>query len=777
MSMRRNYCFILVAIGFCVSLTGCKNEFEDEVFLRKQSQAKLRYEREQDSRDSAEVNFYIEAEVQSYIEALNTTGDLLSVTMLMRENGNPLEAVTVTLTTGTPEAEGETEGRAKTTLTGQTDASGNVTFENVVIGRGTISFAKPGYLSSTAAVNFGYPSGPVAIDVSVNGAEVTRYAPPAKRHESGVVNMFSTDLANSNTAIITGRVTIENDVTNLTPEYPVGQKIRANLASFSSGGTPAFFVPGSFAFADDHSIGVGTIGEDGMYSLIVPATATGKALGLIIDNIVGTRRTAVNGYDNGSGSIVTLADGPQYIDVPTRWGPQAGGTSAIPTVIGARVVIPPPPPAGAGLDFDFTPVPRQFAQQSSLFSSSVGTEAQNIVLRINNRGNFGNSLVSPEVVFSGGGGTGAQATAEVETYLSKVVVTNPGAGYVGPITLTINAQDQSGTKFPLGVGQVDPVNGGLPLVIDLTSIAGDGWGADDDPEYIDPSAGYTLVSLDVSSPPIGAGAQQAVVDPTFVTQLNLIEISEPGSGYTSAPTIQITHPNHGVVPATVEILDFKVFWELSPNNSASTDYALLPENLEIIFPTTKFFQQTSDDVVDQVSHNGVVEENDLPLLETLMTQNGDVVKKNPGVVLRTTEMWGVEPYVLITPVETSPARAAFSSIFSIDQTSGAIISFPTQQGLESGYATPITGQIVPSIAGAPGSGATLRFTSTLDQTTREWDWTGNPVVTTPGSGYLRNLNRKASQGYSATGALSVQAGKSYIVNISYGTGFSLQAVN
>lgn len=759
---------MMIAVMFSAIIVACKDDFTEEDFLRQQAELKALEDAERRARDSAQVNFYNEQEVQSYIAALNAAGDLLSVTFLVRENGNPVSGVAISLTTGTPDA--PSNGRAKVMHQATTDASGNATFENVTIGQGTVSFEKQGYLGTTADVDFGYPSNPIGISVTTpTGTTVMRYSAPPKRYESGVVQMFSADAANeNNTATITGRVTIETDVTNLAPEIPTGIVLRANLAALSPTNLPAFMT--NLAFADNSGLGEATIAADGTYTMTVPATAAGTTIQFIVPNINGTRRTAVNAYDNGTGTAITLPNGPEYRDVPVAWGPQASGqTSDIPTVVGARAVIPAPPAAGSGLTFDFTRVPRGLNTNS--YTSTAPSTNSGVAGRITSRGNYKNSLVPPTVTITSadGNGGGATAVATMRTYLSAVTVTDPGEGYTGEISLTLQGVLPNGggtVNFP-GVGAVQSVGGSLPSVIDLGSgITVNGFG----PEIPLTGVGaYESIQLVVETAP--GGGEQAIVEATFVTEVASVQFTNPGSGYTTAPTVSLQHSGANIVPAVFEILELQVNWEVVPNNTASTNYAVLPTDFMIYFPATQYTTQSSPLTVAAFSTGGVLEIASADINSFLTVENGDVVKSNPGHVLRTDIQRASTPHMVITPRVPSPARLIIEDT-DIDEVTGAIISDPAQDGDDAGYATQIAATIQASIAGAPGSGATVTLTNTFTSSTKEWTWDGSLTRTADGSGYLRNLNRKAFEAGTAVGSIVVQPGKTYHMNVNYGTGVS-----
>src|SRR6218665_2039945 len=187
-----------LSIAAALAFVACKDQFSEEDFLKSQSELALQRDAEKRKRDSV-ANA---TQADSYIKALNAAGDLMSVTLLVRENDQPIEGVKVTITGAT----GETSGTATPApLTGTTSADGTVVFPKVTIGQSTIAIAKDGYLPATALVNFGTPDDPNP--VVTNG--VTTYTPPPKRTQNLLLPAFAAVSGYASTATVKGKVTIE----------------------------------------------------------------------------------------------------------------------------------------------------------------------------------------------------------------------------------------------------------------------------------------------------------------------------------------------------------------------------------------------------------------------------------------------------------------------------------------------------------------------------------------------------------------------------------------
>jgi hypothetical protein len=715
--------------------------------------------------------------VKEYTAALNEAGDLLSVSLILRENGNALAGVSVTLSSGT--AQEISSGRTKAVTTGTTDASGNVVFDRVTIGSGTATFSKTGYVTATATYDFGSPSAPTAIQVAnQNGGTITKYVPPLKRFEEGVVQMISATPSEGSTATISGKVTIENDLTNLTPEVPTGIVLRANLTGLL-GNTQGFFT--SYTLADNTTLGRATIAADGTYSMIVPATAAGTNLTFIIPNIDGTSRMAVNGYDNGTGSIVALPNGPEYRNVPTSWGPQAvpGFGNIVPQVAGAKLVFPSAPAAGTGLTFDYTPVPRPLVTvPTSKITSAETTKVGETYFKIAGRGNYG-SGPAPSVTITGGGGQGAQADVFMRTYVTALTVANPGSGYTANSDIKLQIERVRNDDTPVLQGDVIIVKatpgGTLPATISLVSFS---TAVGFHPDFQAPMTNPDLKSLRIKLTGDGLNGQ---VTGTFKTELLRLDfdpivipgsgLGNPGTGFTSAPIFTFTGgglADGSADHASVQVVDFPVNWVVSPNNSAATDYSLVPTFL-INYPSAPDGTITAESNVEVWSASGHLEVSPSPLAARLTVSSGDIVKRETARVLRTITKSGGKPSI---SVSTKTPQNAFRILSPTNiNVQGNITTFPVGGSNGIGYTSPVTVSVMPGITGAPGSSAAITLPNSFDATSLEYTWTGFATINSQGLGYLQNLNQKAAENASGMAVLvAVQAGKTNTVDIVYGTG-------
>jgi hypothetical protein len=165
--------------------------------------------------------------------------------------------------------------------------------------------------------------------------------------------------------------------------------------------------------------------------------------------------------------------------------------------------------------------------------------------------NQGGSYTSaPTVSFSGGGGTGAAATAYVNNgKVIKVKVTNPGTGYTSAPTVLftgvgVNAAATavlSGTTSGLILEAAGSKYQTAPLVTFNGSCG------ISDIDVIDSGEGFT------ENPAItitGGGGNGATAEAFFESCVRRITLTSQGSGYTSAPTVNITDGGVGAGGAT-----------------------------------------------------------------------------------------------------------------------------------------------------------------------------------------------------------------------------------
>ena len=135
----------------------------------------------------------------------------------------------------------------------------------------------------------------------------------------------------------------------------------------------------------------------------------------------------------------------------------------------------------------------------------------------------------PMVTFSGGGGSGAMATAEV-TGIGSIGIDNGGSGYTAIPTVTITGGGGSGATATatLASGVVDGIT---------VNDAGSGYA--------------TAPTVTIADPPSGGTTAMATAE---VTGIGNIIVDNGGSGYTAIPTVTIADPPSSGTTATATVL-------------------------------------------------------------------------------------------------------------------------------------------------------------------------------------------------------------------------------
>ncbi len=804
MILKKLKIFGMIAIVASVTILACKDDFTEEDFLKLQDELA----KDKEKRDSAYLEALTQEQAESYIAALNEAGDLMSVTVLVREDNTPVAGVSVSMTSGASPAEA---GRTKDVVTVVTDAQGRAVFERATIGDNLISLSKANYVSASARVDFGEPSEPQAISTFVNNVQVTRYIAPPKRFENFALPLYSESASEGNTAVIQGTFSIQNDLTNdpnAMDPIPAGLVVSADLST-------ALITEGDITSSCNcvldyrfsgvaGSLGVAAINPaSGAFSMRVPATADGMSIGMIYPTVAGTQRIAIrrlNGVDLPT---------PEFRQVPVRWEPGVNATATVPVIPGARAVFSyngsaVPAPAGSGFTINnFTPVARPM--EIGTISGTGNTTIGNTTYRINSRGSGYTS--TPTVTISNGGGQGATATAVIRTQVPALSITAGGSGYTAGILYDIQFfyATVSGVEFLINTIQdVQATPEGTLPIGDLVLPAGDGFST----AFILPSNFNQLGFRVVNN---GGGALAGgITQPTFnivpPTELANINITNDGYGYTSAPTITLNGGGVTTNQASVTVVAFKTQFDFSlPLDIATVPYRVLPANIRFTYPPIIIQNQVvesqvveSQGLVDMINPSGIADESAVNILDRVTTNGTNIIPRNNVRSFRTDRAWTTPP---IVSVENRVIQAAAANL-NIDAVTGEISFINPVGDINAGStaliplaSNTVTGQgydgisveIVPTISGAPGSGAVVSLATTQDVNTRVVTWTtpgptpipGATTILSPGSGYLANLNRTtAGQNYSgAVTPITVQTGKVYNLTINAGTGVRLENID
>jgi hypothetical protein len=334
--------------------------------------------------------------------------------------------------------------------------------------------------------------------------------------------------AGPRTATISGRMTIQTDLTNRTRETvadntPLTVSIDAKDSDFrdkylmsqgsfsfnapvprsdnSAGLAYNFYYVGNIAQA---SYGTGVIGNttggNGSYSINVPTAIDGLPLSISYSDIAADQTLFQEvGEDQNRITQRVIFRGDENLS-----------PAALPSS------------GSAFIDFQSFDSP---ASASAVVSANAGT-----IERINITNGGTGYTVAPTVQITGGGGSGASATAVIGANgrVTSVTIVSAGAGYTSAPTVTfLSGSGASASSSLAGNGTV-------------TGVA-----------VVNSGFGYTTAPTVTFSAPGGSGTT-ATGTATIDSQGRVtgVSITNAGSGYTSDPTVTFTAPPVGGTLAT-----------------------------------------------------------------------------------------------------------------------------------------------------------------------------------------------------------------------------------
>ncbi|MCX9084032.1 MAG: hypothetical protein OIN87_04435 [Candidatus Methanoperedens sp.] len=227
----------------------------------------------------------------------------------------------------------------------------------------------------------------------------------------------------------------------------------------------------------------------------------------------------------GAGTVAglnLLTGGSGYTTTPTVSLSGGGGTGAAGTATLA---------AGAGTvaslnllnggsNYNTAPTVTLSAPATGTTATATATLAPRSVLSVTITNGGSGYTTPPQVIFNGGGGSGAIAVATIQTNgqrrVTAITVTNGGTGYTSVPTVTFSGGGGTGAA--------------ATAVLTRVAVAG--------LTLTNPGSGYTIAPTVTISGGGGTGATaNSVLKAVSVASLTL---TNPGSGYNSAPTVTIS---------------------------------------------------------------------------------------------------------------------------------------------------------------------------------------------------------------------------------------------
>ncbi|MEM8763286.1 MAG: carboxypeptidase-like regulatory domain-containing protein [Bacteroidota bacterium] len=736
-------------------LGSCKDDFSEEDLINAQQERAD----EQSAENIAVIN-----------------GSNVTYRVNLHSNQEPQTGVSVSVT---DQGTGE-----QTTAT--TDDSGNAVFADIPLGAKLVEVRSEGHANMSWVVDFGEPVQGRHYQMSNGNAFALEVA------EFSKVEMLQTE--GMQTATITGKVSIETDLTNDAPEVPQDLVLRANLdatvpsshSSSSDGFGSSIYVSGSLTFTEG---GVATATVDnttGEYTLRVPATDEESPVEIILP-MVEADQTLLHDHLNG------VEVGPQLSTLPARFGPKVTA-KATPDVPGTIAVFPEPPPPGRGVSFDFVGESTEMFGSSNILNgdvielvngSSVGNNAG--FANVSNGEGYQSSptlTVSAPDLTDVQGGVQAELSPVMRWELTSFTITDGGAGYnaidnfnyairafdAGNNELTLYSDEDLNFGGPLvgSIGAPVPsdVTGGLILDNYAIVIGNNGF----EPNVVYTNEPVDRFELTITAPSDTPATNQL----NYNGQLTHIELIEIGDGYRDNPTVNI-EGGSPTTPASFELVTRRQ-WVLQVDNSTNTQpYVVPPANgyaptftAEIINAVSGLPSPSNLDNAE-INENGVITDvNDADNLIQMSVENGNVVLPE-GLVGNswvTSESYE-KPRLLF--IEPQHKRAAAPITVNSD---GEITDITYSDATTGrGYDAPFTMEVV----SLSGTGSGVDFVLELGSGSNLGFRLASITLINGGSGYLGN-NIDVQQSSTNIVLEDISSGQTYVRDINYGTGATLDDV-
>lgn len=727
-SMKKNrliYSSIL-ALASVVFVSSCQDDFSEGDLLELQNDLA----KESDSIAAAKS-----------LEALNAAGEMVSFQFkVVDTDGLGVEGLNVSMV-----AAAESGTADNQTL--MTDASGSVFFDRVAVGGNTVTVSGESIIDVTLNVDFGQ------IQEGKHFQIVDQQIIPTPVTENAIITVLG---GNSATATVEGVATIETDLTNDTKEVPQDIRILANFddSLVSQGSVDIDY----FYATSENALSLGSAMVDnatGEYTMEVPA---GVRFDLIVPEIQTEQRLAITAVDEKD------LDQPEYRNILTNYGTEYG-TDFIPTVPGARIVFDQPESAGGeGFTLALTKQGRPLPQVS--FSSSTPQINNFMINQFTNRGS--GYVASPKVSVSDPTGSGAYVRADIRVNsITGATLTNAGTGYMANVDYF----------FALEIDYTDADDNISKLMYDpnVIIVPTDGTGkftqaaidnaiANATGDFFDNPQNLFFDIVEIRLVNTNSGNGDAAYTVTAAdSEVFQIQIVDGGEGYTD-PSFTFDSGS-----AAITTHAFGARWSYDVDNSGVTEpYTLLPKSISL------FYEPVS---LGSVGESGT----GISISEFTVDSDGNVQFFDPLDDIHITGFYSANmPRIVVVEPESTPASwyiHAFAinddgGIDEISDYSNELFDFSHSNG--DGYTDVFGATIVPSIEGAPGSGATIELTSADFLSSGEYQWYGGFIITNKGSGYLKNLNiQENSIPYNLSGDVTnvtLLEGTTHVVNINYGTG-------
>ncbi|MGE0078764.1 MAG: beta strand repeat-containing protein [Bacteroidales bacterium] len=444
-------------------------------------------------------------------------------------------------------------------VTKQTDETGMVVFDDLRIGKVTVNVSLTNYTS-------------VSFVAELTPESITSITETTVRSASTQIPLFP--LAGTATTTISGKVTYETDLTNATPEIaaniPVSVSIDVNTTFMNTYINTGGSYDGTgeiikIAYGD--AVVSGTTDANGLYSLVVPTTASGLPIRLdIADQAV-----------------------DQSLLQPTLYKQDVNGVQVIRTIFSQNTVTPSIIPTVRPAYVTFSdPTGTTVGAAPTTAATAVAVLSKGEIESINITSNGDGYTQAPMVKITGDG-TGATATATLTNgRITSIVVNAKGQNYTtASISLTETGGDDATATAVLAskVKSLTVTNGGSNYTsVPTVTITGNGTGATAEAKmngYLSKliltngGAGYT----EVPTVTISGGAGINATATATLTTGNLRSITVPSDAdawFTAVPTVSFASTGGTESPAAT--CDLKASGRINsiPVNTAGSGYTTPP---------------------------------------------------------------------------------------------------------------------------------------------------------------------------------------------------------
>lgn len=747
-----------------VLITSCADNFEEEELLLRQQERSDRIAADEaaaEAADEAAEQALSAANAAALAAAANVT-----YTISLHSDNVPAADVAVTLT--------NQNGGNTTSIV--TDANGNAAFIDIDLGGYNVSISSPDYLDSSYLVDFGSPQDGVHYEW-VDGSIV-----PMEQSEASKIELL--ELNGMQTATIKGRVEIETDLTNNTPEVPQEVTIRANLDNFNglfehtnnsfngSNSASSFYLNGSFSLTEGDIGSAAVDANTGEYSMTVPAQEDGTVVDLLIP-LVEADQTL--GFSSVDGQDVGVQVGTQA----AVFGPDINAT-ATPTIFGVTAEFPAPADPGRGFtvgNFQSTAADLNAAGETF----TVDTFPLKSASGVRYRGNQGSGYqLTPEVTvsapdLSGSKAVNAAISADMDWVFESVTYTaQPANTYMNDQTINVRVQVSSanGIEDDIFLAQISAEGDGS-LVAGTVDVPVNN--AELTTNYVVTGFAITFTG---NGNPTGTLARSGSV--------NRFLITDDGEGYTAIPTITVADAPNGGTNASLEIYEMAFKYSFDLDNSGVTQaYVAFPEVTFELETVPGAFNPSTSVTLVTLDGDGFIDLSDSqdPLTDGLMVSNGNLDFDNDQFRTSTGAITNVDKgltgfsYSMPNVIIVEPTHEQTTA--DVDVNNDGEITGLSNISVGSGYTSEYDATLVTQ-SGLAGSGAVLDLIDfDVDSDTGEVTWGGNAndvIVVEPGSGYTDDVNINM-EAFSAPTFISVKNGETKIVNINYGTGDTVSDVD